>query len=387
MRIAINTLAMKRQLFGGGNYIKNLVTSLSKIDLENDYLIIASLENMIHLKHLGPRFHIELGPANRALRLPWEQTLLPFRLRQRQIDVYHGPAFVAPLLKTCGQVVSVHDMTFHLVPERHSLHKRIYFQAIIPAVIKNADHVIAVSESTRRDILDLIPVKEECISVTHLGVDNRFAAVLDKNKLSELRKRFNLSRDFILSVGVLEPRKNLSALVDAYQASSLPEQFDLAIVGSLGWGYSPLLRQIAHSPVREHIRMLGYVADEDLPALYTSAAVFAYPSLYEGFGLPPLEAMACGTPVITSAISSLPEIAGDAAILVDPNNVQELSFALRQVLQNQDLRKELSRRGIERARQFTWERMAEKTLEVYKHVARRHWARQNLAHAKISVPG
>jgi glycosyltransferase involved in cell wall biosynthesis len=369
MRIAINTLAMKRKLYGGGNYIKNLVRSLSRLDGENEYLLLASPENVCHLEDLGVRFQIAMGPSNRLLRLPWEQTVLPLKLKQKGIDVYHGPAFVAPLFKTCGQVVSVHDMTFHLVPEQHSWHKRIYFQAMIPAMVRGSERVIAVSESTKRDILSLVPVPENKICVTHLGVDSRFQPVSDQEKLAALRVKHRLRRQFILFVGVIEPRKNIAALVNAYAAASLADQFDLVLAGSLGWDYSGLLEQVANSGLKDRIRIIGYVDDEDLPTLYSAAEVFVYPSLYEGFGLPPLEAMACGVPVITSSISSMPEIVGDAAILVNPRDVAAIASALLKLLSNAELREQHALRGRERARLFTWDRMAQKTLEVYESAA------------------
>jgi len=371
MRIAINTLAMRRELYGGGNYIKNLVWALSRIDRENEYLIFGSSENVCHLEGLQNSFHIELAPSNRMLRLPWEQTVLPLKLKRKRIDVYHGAGFVVPLVKTCAQVVTIYDMTFQLMPKRHSLHKRLYFRAMIPAMVKGSDRVIATSESTKRDILGFVRVEKEKICVIHLGVAGRFEPVRDGERLAEIREKYNLPREFILFVGVIEPRKNLETLVDAYLADSLSDRFDLVLAGSLGWDYSGLVRKIASSRVRGRVRMPGYVADADLPALYSAATAFVYPSLYEGFGLPPLEAMACGTPVITSSVSSLPEVVGEAAILVDPKDVGALASALQRILKDRQLREELSRRGRERAKLFTWDQTAEKTLEVYRLVAGR----------------
>ena len=365
MRIAINTLAMRRELHGGGNYIKNLVWALSRIDAENDYLIFGSSENADHLKGLPGNFRIELAPSNRALRLPWEQTVLPMKLKRERIDVFHGPGFVAPFIKTCSQVVSILDMTFDLLPQRHSLVKRIYFQNMIPSMVKRSDQVITISESSKRDILDFVRVEPEKISVTPLGVDSRFKPVTDKARLLNIREKYDLPREFILFVGVIEPRKNLKSLLAAYEAGSLSDRFDLVLAGSLGWDYSGLIEKISNSRLRASIRMPGYVDDGDLPALYSTAAVFVYPSLYEGFGLPVLEAMACGAPVITSSISSLPEVTGDTAILVDPNDASALGSALQRMLEDQELREDFAKRGWERAKLFTWARTAETTLEVY----------------------
>jgi len=369
MRVAINTLGMGGKLYGIGNYIKNLLSALSRIDFDNEYLVFGSPENLCHLEGIGSRFHIELVTSKPVLRVLWEQTVLPARLRGKRIDVYHGPAFVAPLVKTCSQVVTVHDVTSHVVSERHLFYRRLYLKAVIPTVIRRSDRVIADSESTKRDILSFGWAREERVCVVHLGVGRGYEPVADGEHLASVRKKYGLVREFILFVGMIEPRKNVEVLVDAYQRDALSDRFDLVLAGSLGWGYSGLLRKIAGSRVKGFIRMPGYVEDADLPALYSAASVFVYPSLYEGFGLPVLEAMACGAPVITSTASSLPEVAGEAAILVDPNDVGALASAIRRILGDESLRKELSRRGRERAKLFTWESVAEKTLEVYRGAA------------------
>jgi len=371
MRIAINTMAMKRELYGVGNYIKNFVRALAAIDRENDYVLFASTDNKCHLTGLGENFSIELAPSNRMLRLPWEQSVLPLRLKQKRIDVCHGATFVTPLLKTCGHVVSIHDMTFHLTPERHSPFKRAYFRAMIPEMVRRSEKVIAISESTKRDLVRLMDIDEEKICVTHLGVDTRFRPITDEEELTKVRQKYNLPAKYILYVGLIEPRKNVEALVDAYHTDSMHTEFELVLAGNLGWGYAPLLEKIRKSQLRDRIRMPGYVADSDLPALFSMAATFVYPSAYEGFGLPVLEAMACGAPVITSQVSSLPEVAGDAAILVDPSDPRALVTALQRVLADDQLRRSLSEKGIQRARLFTWEKTAQKTLGVYNEITER----------------
>jgi len=272
-------------------------------------------------------------------------------------------------LKTCQHVVSILDMTVYLTPERHSLLKRAYFRAMIPQMARRSEKVIAISESTKRDLVSLLGIREEKICVTHLGVDKRFRPVTDEQELIRVRKKYNLPAKYILYVGLIEPRKNLEALVDAYHADSLHDEYALVLAGNLGWGYAPLLKKIANSHLRNRIQMPGYVADADLPALYSSATVVVYPSLYEGFGLPVLEAMACGGAVITSNVSSLPEVAGDAAVLIDPNDAGELTVALQSVLRDRQLRESLSQRARLRAQLFSWERTAAKTLDVYKKTA------------------
>jgi glycosyltransferase involved in cell wall biosynthesis len=215
----------------------------------------------------------------------------------------------------------------------------------------------------------LVTTNEAKISVVHLGVEARFQPIREESQLTATRQKYGLPGKFVLFVGLIEPRKNLETLVDAYLADSLCEGFDLVLAGNLGWDYSRLLKKVAASGVRNRIHMPGYIDDADLPALYSMAAAFVYPSLYEGFGLPVLEAMACGAPVITSGVSSLPEVAGDAAILVDPRDCRAVAGALRMVLGDEELREDLSQRGRQRSQLFTWERTAGKTLDVYRAAA------------------
>jgi glycosyltransferase involved in cell wall biosynthesis len=366
MRIAINCLGMKRHLHGVGNYIRNLVWALSRLDRENEYLLFASPENEKHLYDLPDNFHIELAPNRPALRILWEQTVLPWRVRRKRVELYHGPAFAVPLVSSCARVITVHDMTVHISPQRHSLHTWLYLRTMIPAMLSASDQIIADSESAKQDILRLGRVKDSKVSVIYLGVETRFQPIHNEEQLARIRQKYALPRDFILFVGMIEPRKNLTGLVDAYCAASVHDRCDLVLAGSLGWGYGELLQKIRSSSLRDHIRMPGYVDDADLPALYSAAVAFAYPSLYEGFGLPVLEAMACGTPVITSDVSSLPEVTGSTAILVKPDDLPALTQALQVVVNDRNCSDRLSRLGRTRAALFSWDRTAAQTLSVYR---------------------
>jgi len=257
---------------------------------------------------------------------------------------------------------------------------------MVQAAILRSDRVIAVSESTKRDILKIVRTDEKKVCVIHHGVDAQFQPITDEEKLARIREKYGLRRKFILFVGVIEPRKNLETLVDAYLADSLSGEFDLVLAGNLGWGYSTLMQKIANARAEDCIRMPGYIADGDLAALYSSATAFVYPSLYEGFGLPVLEAMACGIPVITSSFSSLPEIAGDAAILVDPHDRSALASALRKVLKDDRLRQDLSRRGRQQSQLFSWEQTARKTLKAYSRASGASPAWRSLVEARAQKP-
>ncbi len=372
MRIAINTLAMKSKLHGVGNYIKNLIWSISGRDSENEYLLFVSKENISHLKGLPANFELVRAPGNPSKKIFWEQFILPGKLKKYSIDLYHGPAFSMPRVKTCLQVVTIHDASFNLTPQSHPLYRRLYYRATVPAVMRNADAVISVSQSARSDLLTLVSVTPQKISVVPLGVDPRFHSVKNENKLLTLRNKYDLPRPFILFVGMIEPRKNIELLVDAYLSGNSSDRFDLVLAGSLGWDYSQLLQKITASTKKHCIRLPGYIEDADLPALYSAAEAFVYPSIYEGFGLPILESMACGTPVITSSVSSLPEVAGNAALLVDPRNLAALTSGLQKVLADKSLRDELTARGLQRAANFTWDLTAQKTLSIYQHLVSGH---------------
>jgi glycosyltransferase involved in cell wall biosynthesis len=387
MRIAINTLLLKRKPHGVGNYIKNLVWSLSRMDSTDEYLLLASRENLCHFEALPSNFEIHLAPSHPAQRILWEQTVLPLQLLRNKIDLYHGPAFVVPFAKTCLRVVTIHDASFRLTPERHSHQRRFYYRGIVPLIMKASDGIITVSRSAKSDLLDIAAVPEDKVSVIPLGVDPHFQPVTAPHILERIRRKYSLPRDFILFVGMIEPRKNLETLLDAYLAYSLAARFDLVLAGSFGWGYSHLLRKIAASGAADRVRLPGYVEEADLPALYSAAAVFAYPSFYEGFGLPVLEAMACGTAVVTSSVSSLPEVAGTAALLADPHDSGALASALRCILSNATLRADLSRRGLERARSFSWIRTAEKTLALYRRIAEGQPQPKHLHHAPHTAQG
>jgi glycosyltransferase involved in cell wall biosynthesis len=387
MRIAINTLLLKRKPHGVGNYIKNLVYSLARLDTASEYLLLVSRENLCHFEALPGNFQIDLAPSQPLQRILWEQTILPLKLLTKRIDLYHGPAFVVPFAKSCPRVVTIHDASFRLTPERHSHQRRFYYRAIVPTVMHASDGIITVSRSAKTDLLDVAAVPQDKVSVIPLGVDPQFQPITAPHLLERIRCKYGLPRDFILFVGMIEPRKNLEALVDAYLADSLSARFDLVLAGSLGWGYSDLLRKVTASGAADRIRLPGYVDAADLPALYSAASLFAYPSFYEGFGLPVLEAMACGTPVVTSSVSSLPEVAGTAALLADPHDCNALAGALCDILNSAKLHAELSRRGLDRAKSFTWARTAEKTLAVYRRIARNQPQPTHIHHRPHTAEG
>jgi glycosyltransferase involved in cell wall biosynthesis len=305
-----------------------------------------------------------------AARIAWEHLALPALTRRDHLDLFHGTVNVVPPGLPCPSVVTIHDLAFLRYPEQVTAKRYQYLSRTIRSSVKRAAQILSVSEATKRDIVELLSVEPEKIAVTPLGVDERFRRI-DEAALSHFREQAGIERPFMLFVGTLEPRKNLPRLVEAFTliASNVPH--DLVVIGPEGWLTSEIHESAARLLDRGRIQFRGFVPDGQLPAWYSACDLFAYPSLYEGFGLPPLEAMACGAPVLTSSISSLPEVVGDAAQTVDPLDSQAISAGMLNVLSDANLRDDLRRRGPEQAKRFTWHRTAALTVEAYREAVRR----------------
>ena len=260
-------------------------------------------------------------------------------------------------------VLTVHDTSPQLMPEFYSWKSRIWHRLVIAKLIARADRIIAVSEFTKTSLVEKMSVPAEKITVAPLGVDHdNFRPNLPVDRLREVRNRYDLPGDFVLFIGTVEPRKNLARLIAAFENADEPRH--LVIVGKLGWKYRAILKQIAQSPKRRCIHLLGYVEEADKPYLLKLARVFAWPSLYEGFGLPVLEAMAVGTPVVTSNVTSLPEVAGDSALLIDPYNIDDIAAAVSALSTDETLREQYIARGLQRSKSFAWEQSAKIIKDV-----------------------
>ncbi|MCS7287390.1 MAG: glycosyltransferase family 1 protein [Anaerolineae bacterium] len=285
----------------------------------------------------------------------------------RGVDLFHATEHLLPRFSRIKTVFTLHDLIFLFHPETHKPMNRWFLTLMMPRFLRAADAVITVSECTKKDAMRFYNIPEEKITVIYEGVSPRFHPV-SSEIVGAVRLKYGLPERFILYVGTIEPRKNLIALLEALHYLLTTYHLQLVIVGKKGWLYEGFFRRLRELGLEERVHFTGYVPDEDLPALYSAADLFVFPSLYEGFGLPVLEAMACGVPVICSNTSSLPEVAGDAALLVDPTDVQALAKAIERALTDETLRAMLRAKGLERARMFTWEKTAQKTLEVYRRV-------------------
>lgn len=372
MRVAFDATAIPSNRAGAGIYIFSLVKALARVDRDNEYVVFVKPEHGEEFGTLGPNFRLmPVSVSSTPRRLVWEQTALPSALRRLKADVLHSPHYTMPLLPGGGfrRVVTFHDMTYMLMPELHPRFHRRFFPPMMRLSVRLADRLIAASESTRRDMARLLPASVGKTELTLLAAGPVFRPV-PPAEVSDACTRHGLTPGrFLLYVGVLEPRKNVPMLLQAF--ARIAEQFPdvpLVIVGKKGWMYDAIFAELTALGLAERVVFTGYVPEADLPRLYGGARAFVYPSLYEGFGLPVLEAMQCGTPVVTTEISSMPEVAGDAALLVQPGDVGGLADALTCVLSDDALAADLKRRGLARAALFSWERCARETRAVYEEL-------------------
>lgn len=372
MRIGIDATPITNRS-GTGYYTQKLIEFLGRADGENRYILFCPSGYAAHLEHPGmfdyPNFRvIKLrtgGPASIAL---WRQFALPRQITKLRIDLFHFPSFVASLRIDVPSVVTVHDLAFVLFPEAFSMLLRPYHRFIIPRSVKRCDSVIADSDSTRNDILKHLSRENGRVRTIHLGVDPvRFYHVSDEEKRARLRERYDLPEDIILYVGTLEPRKNIPRLIRAFAcgvaSKGLPHH--LVIAGRKGWMFNEIFDEVRALNLESRVHFPGFIEPSRLATLYSMARALAYPSLYEGFGLPCLEAMSCATPVVISDRSSLPELVEDCGLVVDPTSVDSIAGALNKICSDDECRRDLSERGSRRARHFSWLTTAKKTLEVY----------------------
>ncbi|MDI6821815.1 MAG: glycosyltransferase family 1 protein [Actinomycetota bacterium] len=374
MRIGIDVSPAVHQQAGVGRYTQELVKHLLKIDNENEYVLF------YYYSGKDPRPfaefpNVRLRPKcipGRAIRLGFfalHKLHLNANFLIGDVDIFHSPDCVLPPL-SFKSILTIHDLTFLLYPQYYTWLNRTHLNTMTPLSAKKALKITADSKNTKRDAINLLKVPSSKVETVYPGIDERFKPAKDK-KLRAFKLKYQLPDKYILFVGTLEPRKNVITLIDAFYKLKESESFKykLVITGRKGWLYKNIFREIHKLNMSNKVKFTDFIPDEELPTLYSGGDLFVYPSLYEGFGLPPLEAMACGTPVITSDTSSLPEVIGDAGILINPEDTQELANRMRKVLTDSELRKELSRKGLERAKQFSWEKTARQTLDLYREVA------------------
>ena len=297
-------------------------------------------------------------------RVAWEQTILPNLLRRSGAALLHAPAFVAPVRRVCPYVLTVHDLSFVHHPEFFRAANRLYLKTLTGLSGRRATAVITISDATARDVHRLLGVPSKSIFTVYPGVSPDFYPRPDRD-VARFRREMNLPERFVLYLGTLEPRKNLVRLVRAF-AQLDRDDVHLVLAGAKGWSYEDILAEIEHLALGDRVHIPGYVSSESLPFWYNAASVFAYPSIHEGFGIPVLEALACGVPTLTSTSTSLPEAGGDATVQVLPFDDEAIATGLDRLLTDEGLRETLRAEGLDHARHFSWARMAEETTEVYR---------------------
>jgi len=377
MKIAIDAHSVGTKLGGNESYAVNLIEALAQIDEVNDYtLFVTTAEAHDRFHQRWPNFKVRATlPHTPLIRIP---LTLSAELRKRPVDVLHVQ-FTAPPFCPCPVVVSIHDLSFEHLPETFHRRSRMQLRLTVRSSARRAAKILTLSEHTRRDIIATYGVEPSRITAIPLAAPAHFYPVEDTRELQRVRHTYGIDGQYILSVGSIQPRKNLARLVQAYARirASLRDKHaetespKLVLVGKQGWLYDETMRALEETKVANSVILTGYVPESDLPALYSGAICFVYPSYFEGFGLPPLEAMKCGAPVIVGDQTSLPEVVGDAGLIVDPFDVSSIAEAIEKLINDSVLRQELSVKGRKRAETFDWKKTAQQTLEVYEQVGRR----------------
>jgi glycosyltransferase involved in cell wall biosynthesis len=367
LHIAIDAHSVGAGLAGNETYITSLVEALAEIDTANRYTLYVTKPAAVErFQGRWPNFSVRRTlPHTPLVRIP---LTLSAELRRRPVDLLHVQ-YTAPPFAPCPVVATIHDLSFEHLPETFKRRSWAQLRLTVRRTARHAAHVIASSEYTRRDIVETYNVAPARVSAVPLAAAAHFRPVGDARELQRVRDVYGIAGDYILAVGSIQPRKNLTRLVEAYAGLRRKRSQDklprLVVVGKKAWLYEETLRAVEAGGVGADVTFTGYAPEADLPALYSGALCFVYPSYFEGFGLPPLEAMRCGAPVVAGDRTSLPEVVGDAGLLVNPFDVEEIAAALARLIDDQQLRATLSARGLARAQQFDWRETARLTLEVY----------------------
>lgn len=370
MKVAIDIRRVRD--YGPGTYTRNLITTLAELDRENSYLLVGTSTDAAELPNLPENFSLlEFGPAPDGVR---HDLRLGWRLRRQQVDLCHIPYLTPSWMVPCRRVVTVHDAVefLDLPAEGISLGDLLYFHRTRLALLR-ARRILAVSQATRRDLQRLFGLPGEKIEVIYNALDTRINPAPAPEEIQRTLSRYSVHSPYLLYAGKVKPHKNLPRLIEAFslvrdqlRKHARYADLKLIIIGEELHSNPQLRRAVVKSRTQEHVRFLGFVPPNTLSVFYTRAEAFVFPSLYEGFGLPPLEAMALGTPVVASNVSSLPEVLGEAAVFVNPVRVFDISRGILQILQEENLRQRLIQLGFEQVRRFSWRESVGRILEVYR---------------------
>ena len=371
MIIGIDYTAALKQGGGIGRYTRGLITTLAQLDQQTEYRLLVSSDapiDSLNFFQKHPNFSYKYYPLpERWMTIGWHRLYLPIPVEwfAGQVDLFHSPNFILPPVRRAKTLLTVHDLSFIRHPQGAVTSLRNWLNKVVPRSLARADHILADSESTKTDLFDIYNISPNRVTVVGAGVEERFHPVTEQAVLKKVTESYQLPEKFILGLGTLEPRKNFRGLIEAFSASAVSKTYHLIIAGGKGWLYDDIFAAAENSPVKEKVHLIGFVADADLPALYTLADIFAYPSFYEGFGIPVVEAMACGTPVVCANNSSLPEVAGQAAIQVTATDTNMLAEALYMLATNRDRHIQAVNNGLLQTQKFSWLTVANRLRSVY----------------------
>jgi len=370
MNILIDFTQIPIHKFGVGVYALNLVKKIHEQDKENNYFVVVQNDETSFDGLISPKFHI-IKVNSRIFRyfIPrvfLEQIFLPLLSCKHNINIFHSLHYSFPLFLSSKRIVTIHDMTFYKFPESHIFIKRYYFRLFLFMSSWLADGIIAVSKSTLSDYLNKFKWCKKKTYVIYHGNEHMLNQTLNDEQISSVKNKYNIRKDYILFIGTIEPRKNVKNIILAFN-KILKEGYDyqLVIVGKRGWHFQEVFDLVKSLPLKDKVVFTGFADDYEKKGLMSKAKVFVYPSIYEGFGIPVLESLTCGIPTVTSNVSSLPEVAGDAALLIDPLNTDELFIAIKKLLTNEAIYKQLKNKATIQAEKFSWEKSAQETIAVY----------------------
>ncbi len=365
---------------GVSRYIRYLLKELAKQPGTHEYTVFVNGPQIVEkLSAQHPQLTYVAAAwseSQPAARIAWEQLTLPSLIRQKHIDVLHSPVNVLPawLPRDCAGVVTLHDLAFLRFPNILTRSKRLYHRIFTVRSIRRASMVIAVSESTKQDAIELVGVPDERVQTVYTCIDTRFSIVLRAEEIQSFREKQGLTGGYLLYLGTLEPRKNITTLVEAYaqlrKTYAISEK--LVLAGGKGWLYDAIFERVQQLGLTSEVLFAGFVADAEQALWYRAASAFVYPSLYEGFGIPVVEAVACGVPVVTSNVSSLPEAGAGVALCIDPYNVEAMAAAIYKALTDQTFRQKCSTMAPVVAQRFSAQRMVKQTIQVYEQAATLH---------------
>jgi glycosyltransferase involved in cell wall biosynthesis len=375
LKIGIDYTAALKQGGGIGRYTRGLITTLAELDQQNHYTLLRTRDAPpagLQFFQTFSNFATKTYPfPERWMTIGWHRFYLPVPVEwfSGSLNLFHSPNFILPPVRQAQTLLTVHDLSFIRHPQGAVTKLRRWLEKVVPTSLERADHVLADSESTRQDLIDIFVLPPAKITVVGAGVEARFKPITEATVLERVKQRYSLPEKFILGLGTLEPRKNFTGLIEAFSQSLVRETHHLVIAGGKGWLYDDIFLAAQNSAVTDKIHLIGFVADEDLPGLYNLAHIFAYPSFYEGFGIPVIEAMACGTPVVCGNNSSLPEVAGQSALQVTAGDLPALAEALSRLATEEPLRQAVIQEGFRQAQKFSWPLAAGRLLKVYEQLS------------------